>query len=737
MSAAEKEVIVKAVETMISGIRQVLEESGFEVQEGRPFDLSTHGIVDEQGKVRHSDSQRVLEDPEAIKAYKGRSAKALWNFAVTLKSILVLDAFVDMAKLGLSKSDYLKANIGYLDSRHLDDQGNEKENHKASNAILIVDPNTLVLAQSYRNFLTVVADNKEAILKILPWLVQKLAGSLLNGALGATDEIKASLSSREREFEQIFMTHLHPTYVTLNQIQPFFIVLESTEQEIQKIISDIGSTTEKKLAVIQKLKKDVLDNDIDKEAIEAGIRDLEKAKKDLSSKTLNEIEIDLDSLIAKFDADMQLLKNYLEKYDETVIKRQSVLQQLEETEKDLQASLQEGKRSTPMKERPDALRAQLDALLLLDQEYDDAQYRLNQIRDEMAVIKLRAIVKDSPLKNVQDLDKKKKLSLRFQTDKFKQLVKELGLSKEKVKELEIVCDLVVIRAVSEKKKLKAWDELVRLVAEKIGKSSEKPVSIKYLENEEQSLVGSPQKIEVNLMAKEVLTKKLNETIQREIADYKNKVDPMLISAEMDMNSYNAHFKSDNFKDANICLKRAEETVKKINQLRQDYEDCRLEKNAPEEHMKINDLIGEVETSRKNLYQRNNRQDFYNLYFGNQGFAVLYLEKLDKKSQGSNKSGSKYNFFKISSSDNKIDTEFRDFVVKIANKVTNYVESGDHDLIREVLSDIDAVLEEKIFNTSKRGNKSNNTMENLLSAMKMDIEKRLPPNESSKPQIAPE
>ncbi len=727
--SAEKEVIVRAVDAMLMGIRDVLQGAGVEVKEGQPFDLAEHGICDQQGKVRHSDSQRVLEDPQAMQAYKERSAKALWNFAITLKTILAADGLINMAKLGSSKTDFLKDNISYLDSQHLDENAQERPGRTASNALLIVDPNTLALAQVYRQFLEVIVDNKQGILKLLPWAVRALVGSMLEGALGAAGVIKQNLALREREFEKSFMTHLQPIYETLKQVQPFFIVLESMDQEIEKIISDISNTPEKKLELIRKLKNEVLGSNIDKEVIEGGIRKLEDAKNALGSKTIKELEIDPNAMMVKFDADIQLLRDYLVKYDETVLRRQSILQKLEEEEKKIQANQQEGKRSTPMDKRPSALKARLAELNTLGKQYWEAEQRLKKINTEISTVK-----SSLPLRKF--LDEAAKISFPYSEKNFNALVKELGLNKEKIKELSIVCDLVVIRDDSKLKRQKAWDELIQLAQNKVGSGEvTDQATIDTLSSEAQRLSIEASKIQKNEQEMLDLSRQLATTLQEETNDYEKKVEPFVTTLEATVNSLEKTLAEKDLILSQGLLEQAVQHLSKIQTLNDEYADCELDLSAPQLHNKINTLKLSVELAQakvKNLGEDinklNDRKKLLSDYFSNDGKAIQYLQKRGEQYRLYDKFQKKFSFFRKTNT--KADADARqDFLVRISKQIMHYVNSGDEKHLKEALSDINDALKTNKFPSRRSGNGSGESMNNLLRSMKDDIEGKLPAAEA--------
>lgn len=734
--SAEKEVIVRAVDAMLMGIRDVLQGAGVEVKEGQPFDLAEHGICDQQGKVRHSDSQRVLEDPQAMQAYKERSAKALWNFAITLKTILTADGLINMAKLGSSKTDFLKDNIGYLDSQHLDENAQERPDRTASNALLIVDPNTLALAQVYRQFLMFIVDNKKSILNLLHWSVRVLVGSILEGALGAADVIKQTLTHREREFEKSFMTHLQPIYETLNKVQPFFIVLESMEQEIEKIISDSSNTPEKKLELIQKLQKDVLDSNIDKEGIESAIRQLEEAKKALSSKTPKELGIDPNSLMVKFDADIQLLRDYLVKYDETALKRQSILQKLEEEEKKIQAIQQEGKRSTPMEKRPSALKARLTELNALGKQFWEAQERLEKINTEISTVK-----SSLPLRKF--LDEAAKISFPYSEKNFNAVVKELGLSKEKIKELSIVCDLVVIRDDSKLKRQMAWKELIQLAQNKVGSGEVKDQStIDRLSAEAQRFSIEASKIQKNEQEMVDLSRQLAATLQEDTKDYEKKVEPLVITLEATLYSLEKTLAEKDLKLSQGLLEQAVQHLSKIQTLNEDYADCDLDLSAPELHDKINKLKSSVETAQvkvKNLGEDisklNDRKKLLSDYFSNNGKAIQYLQNRGEQYRLYDKFQKQFSFFRKPNTKADADAR-RDFLVKISKQIMRYVNSGDETHLKEALSDINDALKTNKFPSRRSGNGSGESMNDLLNTMKSDLESKLTPTEGLEPKNLP-
>lgn len=716
--SAEKEVIVAAVEAMLKGVQGVLNEAGIEIpkETGKEDQLKAFDGITVNGKVRHSDSQRALKDPEAMKAYQENAAKALWNFALTLKKILSADGLLNMAKLGLDQKSFLGENIDYLDCQHLDENGNNTLKRNQSFAILIVDPQTQALANQYRQFLNVVVENKEAIFKMLPWVVRGLVGSVLESAVAEAAKIKETLTRREREFEKNFMTRLQLSYSILNETQPFFILLDTLEQEISRIINDKNIVPEKKIELIRKLKEDLNNNTTDKDTIQSGITKLEEYKAELRSKDLSEVGIDINALVIKIDAAIQTLQGFLANYDDAVAKRESMVKLLQESEEKLIASQKEGKRNTPMDERPAALMARVDELILLEQDYKDSLDRFNQIQDEITAIKLRDMIKSTPLINIQGLDEKKKISSRLDSTKFKQIVQLLGIDTKKAQDLEIVCDRFVFFEEAEKKRVKAWDELSRLVTEKMSRAPGSDVTIEKLEAEAKSLNIDLGKHEEKSKEMEVLFKKITETTQREIGDYQAKIQPLLESLEKLIENFKIDFKK---KSVSSHLKEMDKTLDAIEKLNDEYADCLPINKAPQEYKKMKDLSNEVMSAHRdfdNNIELMKRKDLYTLYFGKGGFAISYLEKSDKDNQASGKSKSKTAFFGNSKEKVDVDKQ-RDLIVKIGNKFTNYVESGDQKYLHEALMDIDSELSRK---------SPAEPMKALLKALKHDIEKRITP-----------
>jgi hypothetical protein len=147
-----EKVIDAALAAMMADLRVILKEQSVEVTDNWVFGLREHHLQDAQGKITHTDSQRALSDPKALRDYQLRATKALWNFAVSLRQILAADGLVAKGKLGLSLSDFIAANIQYLDNTHLDEAGQSKPNRAGSFASLVGDSTTLQQLKAIASF---------------------------------------------------------------------------------------------------------------------------------------------------------------------------------------------------------------------------------------------------------------------------------------------------------------------------------------------------------------------------------------------------------------------------------------------------------------------------------------------------------------------------------------------------------------------------------------------------------
>jgi hypothetical protein len=709
--SAEK-AIASAVDTMINDLTAVLKKQGIETQDGQIFDLSEHGIYNEQRKVRHSDSQKVLTDPQALSAYQLRASKALWNFAVTLKKIIITDSLGGKAKLGYSESSFMADNIHYLDSTYLNESGNIIPGRTASNASIIVNSTTLALAKIYHEFLVTIAANKQGLLGMVPSFVRMIIGSLLDTAVSAAAEISQTLQFRESQFEKKLGTLIHPAKTALYTYQPFFQLAEQIEGDLAEIEKNEKARPEQVLEFLQVHQKKLLAATIDKDSILAEAEKLTISLKEIQSKPLSEIEIDIKVITQHYEDTLRTLADYHSKFEETINQQLSLLEKLKQKTELVTAQMNEGKRNTPMEQRPTALRATLAALQKKIITHEENQRLDQELEDIQTLLPLKCFVDEISL-----------IKFPYSQDKFNALVKLLNLSKNDQKRLGIICDKVVILEDSKKQRGNALQELLVLATKRLGvntyKTSEYISNLMKVRGQEPASQEIGQRLSTEI---DGLSKQLNETLKTESRDYQRKLAPLLSSTEEKLDFLKEKIGQNNAQENNALLAEAQKSVSAINQLNSDYDDCELNKSGTQHQKQIEHVKSTLDEIRKTITansQLNERKKLFTAYFGKEGKVTKYLDEREEKYRWFDNVQNKLGFFRKPG----VATDAQDrslFLGIIMNHLINYVDSGDTSQLNSAIKKIDAAVKNQRFPSRRFGMGELHTMNALLVNLNVNL-----------------
>ncbi len=700
--------IGSALQKMLDDLTPILNGQGIEVLNGQIFDLSVHGIHDNKGKVQHSDSQNALTDPAALSNYQLRASKAMWNFATTLKKILDVESNFQKGRLAFSQLSFITDNIGYLDKLHLDEIGNLKPNQTASYASLVVDPTTLALAKTYHQFLTTIVENKQAILNELPGLVS----SMVISALKQAEKITQTLQTRVSEFEKMRIELNSSATNVLTTHQPFFLLTEKIKRELAEVEGDRKTSPDQLLGFIKTQQEQLSKIKADKKTIEDDIEALKEARDKMAARSPSEVKMDTKPIVEYFDATLKTLTDYLSKFDETVQQQQELLEELNQKEAVLISQVKEGKRNTPVDQRPAALRAAIEELKKQRKILEENQ-RIDQ--------DLSNIQNLSPLKSF--IDQAAQIKFPYPKDQFEKIATLLNLDAEQKKELEIICDSFVIREEAKKQRQEAVQKLVALANKRLGVivsyNAEYIRKLREIRGTESAKQADILEIDKKIQAQ---SEQLDKTIEQELNDYHRKIEPLLSSLEKVLTGLNENLNNKNIEESKSLFEESQKLISKIDELSSEYSDCEPNKPDYSDQKKIERIKSSLTECNEKLDQLkkdeekfNERKILFDLYFGDDGMATKLLDKNKELYAQLDKQRNQFSFFRKSGGKADADDQ-RNFINSIGNNIINYIDSGKVEHLDSAIGKIVKALKDNRFPSLKSKGKEDESMNGLLKSL---------------------
>ncbi|MBX9586967.1 MAG: hypothetical protein K2X50_06885 [Gammaproteobacteria bacterium] len=697
--------IASALQKMLDDLAPILKEQGFEVQNGQIFDLSEHGIHDSKGKVQHSDSQKALTDPVALSNYRLRAGKAMWNFATVVKKILETDGTFQKGRLAISQSSFIIANIEYLDKLHFDELGNLKPNQTASYASLVVDPTTHALAKTYHQFLTTFIENKDAILKELPGLVS----GMVKSALTEAEKITQTLHARETEFEKMIKELKSSATNVLASHQPFFLLTEKIKRELAEMEGNRKTSPDQLLAFIKTQQEQLSKAKADRKTIEDDIETLKEARDRMAARSASEIKMDTKPIVEYFDATLKTLTDYLSKFDETVQQQQALLEELKQKEAVILSQMKDGKRNTPVGERPAALRAAIEELKQQKKILEDNQ-RIDQ--------DLSNIRNLSPLKSF--IDQAAQIKFPYPKAQFDKMASLLNLNDKEKKKLEIICDSFVLLDEAKKQRQEAVQKLMDLANKRLGAIASycddyigKLREIRGAESASQTDI-----LEVEKKIQDQ-SEQLDKTIQQELGDYHRKLEPLLISLKKLIPLLNESLKKKNIEEANSLVGEAQQLIVKIDELGSEYADCEPNKpdSADQKEIEVAKLCvkeGSEKLGRLIMDEQkfNERKKLFDDYFKDDGIAMKYLDDRKKQNALFDKLQYQFSFFR-KPGEKSVAQASGDFIYNIGIDISKYVDSGKVEHLEPAIAKIAKALKDNRFPSRKSKGKEGESMNAML------------------------
>lgn len=693
------------------------------MQNGQTFDLSVHGIYDSKGKVQHSDSQKALTDPAALSNYQLRAGKAMWNFATMLKKILDTEGTFQKGRLAISQSSFIIANIEYLDKLHLDEMGNLRPNQTASYASLVVDPTTHALAKTYHQFLTTFIENKDAILKELPGLVS----GMVKSALTEAEKITQTLHARETEFEKMVKELKSSATNVLTSHQPFFLLTEKITRELGDMEGNRKTSADQLLAFIKTQQEQLSNAKADRKIIEDDIEALKEAREKMASRSPSEVKMDTKPIIKYFDDTLKTLTDYLNKFDETVQQQQALLEELKQKEALIYSQMKDGKRNTPVEERPPALRAAIEILKKQKKILEDNQ-RIDQ--------DLSNIRNLSPLKSF--IDQVAQIKFPYPKAQFDKMASLLNLNDKEKKQLEIICDSFVLLDEAKKQRQEAVQKLVDLANKRLGViASYNDDYIGKLQEIRGAEPVSEEKIleiEKNIQAQSEL---LDKTIDLELNDYHRKLGPLLSALKKLMPILDENLKKKNINEVKSLVSEAQQLIAKIEELGNEYADC--EPNKPDsadqkdiEVAKLSVKEGSEKLGRMIIDEGkfNERKKLFDDYFKNDGIAMKYLDDRKKHNALFDKLQNQFSFFR-KPGEKSVAQASGDFLYNIGIDISKYVDSGKVEHLESAIGEIAKALKDNRFSSRKTKGNADDSMNALLAKLANTLSTEYQKNVSDK------